>query len=341
MSLKKLLLSTVLLGSAFFVDASAQAEEIITLKMADQFPVSHIASKLNSQAFKAAIEKASNGKVIIRHFPAQQIAKGPGMLDAVRSGLTDIAVVGIVYTPQKMPLTSVLELPGLFSSAAKAQKAFTRLNDEILFEAEYKPLGIRPLWMMVSPPYQFVMKRKEPITDLSQIKGLKMRAAGGTGAMILKAVGATPVKVAPGDFYVALSRGTIDGAAYTPLGIPGYKLYEVTKSVTRNANLGAVTFGIFINEKKWRKLPEDVQKLLLRVGAKIGAGGAARLDGAVAKTYGKLTAAGMNVYDMQEPALGQLKTALQTVEQNWLKQLQDRGVDGAPVLAKFKAYLNE
>ncbi len=319
--------------------ARVSAQEVITLKLADQFPLTHIASKLYSQKFIKLVEERSNGRVKIRHFPAQQLAKANGMLDAVRSGITDIGFVGIVYSTQKMPLTSVIELPGLFTDVGKAVRAFRRLNEEILYEQEYKPLGLRPLWLMVSPPYQFVMKSDQPITDLAQVKGLKMRAAGGTGAMVLESIGAVPVKVAAGDFYVALSRGTIQGAAYTPLGIPALKLNEVTKTVSKNASLGTVTFAAFINDAAWEKLPPDVQQLLLEVGAEVETGAVKVIAGASEKTYAKLTDAGMTVYDLPDNVLDQLAGALQTVADNWLAQLSERGIDGAPVLAKFKQYL--
>ncbi len=319
----------------------ASAQEVITLKLADQFPLSHIASRLYSQKFIKLVNERSNGRVVIRHFPGQQLAKADGMLDAVRSGITDIGFVGIVYSTQKMPLTSVIELPGLFTDVGKALKAYNRLNDEILYEKEYKPLGLRPLWLMVSPPYQFVMKSEKPISDLSDVAGLKMRAAGGTGAMVLQAIGAIPVKVSAGDFYLALSRGTIQGAAYTPLGIPALKLNEVTNTVSMNASLGTVTFAAFINDKAWAKLPPDVQELLLEVGKEVETSAVAVIRGASKKTYAKLTEEGMTVYDLPDNVLDQLSVALKTVEDSWLAQLSERGIDGAPVLARFKEYLKD
>ncbi len=329
---------------AFFLSvgvatAPAIGQETITLKLADQFPLAHIASRLYSQKFIKLVEERSKGRVKIRYFPAQQLATAGGMLDAVRSGITDIGFVGIVYSTQKMPLTSVIELPGLFSDVGKAIHAFELLNKQVLFKQEYQPLGLRPLWLMVSPPYQFVMKSAKPITDLSQIKGDKMRAAGGTGAMVLKAIGAVPVKVAPGDFYIALSRGTIQGAAYTPLGIPALKLYEVTKSVSKNASLGTVAFAGFINEKAWEKLPPDVQALLTEAGKDVTDGAAKVIVAASKKTYVKLAQVGMTVYDLPQNVLDQLNIDLKTVADNWLAQLSERGIDGRPVLEKFKADL--
>lgn len=325
----------------FSVVSVAQAQDTITLRWADQFPLTHDGSKLSAQAFMDLLEKEGGGRLKIQHFPAEQLAKGRGMLDAVKSGVTDIALVVTAYVADKLPRTTAIELPGLFTDTVKASAAFNRLVDSHLLEQEYLPHGVRPLFMAVTPPYQLMTTEKLNVTNLSDISGLKLRVAGSTGEIIGQAIGAVPVRMSAADIYLGVQRGTVDGAIFNAPSALAYKLDEVLGMVTTNASLGAVSLGVFINEDVWQGLPADVQKLVADLGERTGIIYAQGSVKVTTEAYEKLAAAGIDVVELPENVTRDMTAALAPVTEAWVAQMNGRDIAAEKTLATLKGYLAE
>lgn len=334
---KRLLLASVLSTAA----AVAQAQDSITIKFADQFPLTHIASRIGSQPFKAELEERSGGRIKVQHFPAEQIAKAAGLLDAVRNRVTDIALVGVVYNTDKLPLTSGAELPGLYNDSVMASRAFDAFLKEDLTEREYLPLGIRPLWGTVTPPYQMMFSEVEAITDMSEMKGKKMRVAGATGELIAQALGAVPVKVPASDLYLALQRGTVNGAIYNPPSVFGYKIEEVLSSVSNNATLGSVAFALLVNEDVWNGLSEEDRALIAETASDVREDFSRLYEEDFQKSYETLAGMGVNIFSLPPEAESQMTEMLGSVIDTWVQQVSARGLPAQEMLDKFTARLGE
>jgi TRAP-type C4-dicarboxylate transport system substrate-binding protein len=326
---------------AFLLTVTHVMAEPVTLRLADQFPLTHFASKTGSQAFIKKVAETSNNTVTIKHFPAQQLAKASGMLDAVKNRVADIAVCGVVYVSDRMPLSGAVMLPGLFNDVTTGTKAYTKLADKELLEAEFLRHGVRPLWVSLAPVYQLQMTSKESITSLDDIKGKKLRTAGAIMELTAKALGATPVTIGPSDFYLSLQRGTVDGAIYTIPGWRAYSLHEVLNSSTTNAGLGSVAFATLINEDVWQSLSPEVQSILQKAGESTGMGAAAVFDSVVAKSNAKMKEAGKNIYALSPELVKEMNKKLAVVEKAWLDQMKGRDLPGEKILESFKRYLNE
>ncbi|GLQ05129.1 TRAP transporter substrate-binding protein [Sneathiella chinensis] len=318
---------------------NAQANETITLKMADQFPLTHVASKLGMQTFKKTIEEKSEGRINIRMFPAEQISKAAGLFDAVRNRVVDIAVVGVVYVTDKVPLTSAAELPGLFTDSVKGSAAFDAYIKTELLEREYLSNNVRPLWGFITPPYQLMLRKGDSLGDIKDIDNLKLRTAGATGEMIAKSLGAVPVKVPAADLYLALQRGTVDGAIYNPPSTFAYKIDEVLASVSTNASLGAVAFATLINEDVWQGLPDDVKTQLMTVADELRTSMSSQFQTFNDQSYPKLEKAGVKPFALSGAVLGQFEERLQTVAREWVSQMEARNLPGQDMLDAFKAHL--
>jgi len=333
-------LLTVLVVAFLFTSTTVMAESV-TLRLADQFPLTHFASKTGSQAFMKRVDEMSKNTITIKHFPAQQLAKAAGMLDAVKNRVADIAVCGVVYVSDRMPLSGAAMLPGLFNEVTAGTRAYTKLAKNELFEAEFLRHGVRPLWVSLAPVYQLQLTTKDSITSLNDIKGKKLRTAGAIMELTARALGATPVTIGPSDFYLSLQRGTVDGAIYTIPGWRAYSLQEVLNSSTVNAGLGSVAFAALINEEVWQGLAPEVQSILQKAGEATGAGAAAVFDKIVAKYNKQMSEAGKNIYSLSPKVLEEMRVKLSSVEKVWLDQMKSRNLPGEKILEAFKRYLNE
>lgn len=315
------------------------AQDKITLKLADQFPLTHVASKIGPQAFKKALEERSNGRITVEHYPAEQIAKAHGLLDAVKNRVTDIALVGVVYNTDRLPLTSVAELPGMVPDSVTASEAFDAYIRNDLLDREYLPNKVRPLWGTVTPPYQLMLREGEGIDDISQLEGKKLRVAGATGELIARAIGAVPVKVPASDLYLALQRGTVDGAIYNPPSLFGYKIEEVLSAVSTNASLGAVAFAALINEDVWQSLSEADRALIQEVATDVRRSFVTDFAATFDKAYENLRAAGVTTFELDEKTRAQMNDRLQVVVDEWVAQVGGRGLPAAEMLDAYRARL--
>ena len=100
---------------------------------------------------------------------------------------------------------------------------------------------------------------KKEIKSIDDLKGMKIRVPPLT-RFFVSAVGAEPVTLPPGEVYVAMERGTVDGFSWPYFdGFTNFGWQEVTKYVV-DAPLYRNGITIHMNMKKWDSLPADVQK---------------------------------------------------------------------------------
>src|SRR5918998_1768106 len=148
-----------LASAAALAASAASAQESVKLRIAHQFPQSHY---LWEEGGKAFVDNLSAGgtNVSLSVFPAAQLGKDP--LAVLQSGLADIVTLVPSYSPEKMPLTSVAELPGFHNTTCEGvHKLWTIIKNGAPLEvAEYKPLGIHVLFVAHQPAYKILTVRR-------------------------------------------------------------------------------------------------------------------------------------------------------------------------------------
>lgn len=323
-------------GAAALI-AAAGAAPAKELKLSDQFPVQHTITTHGTKAFFDMIAAHPEADLTIKHFPAGQLGKPTAQLDLVRDRVADIAMVGISYVPERLPLSTLMELPQLYEGSFDGYAPIESLMKNELNEAEFKKAGIHPLWAVVTPQYQLLLTRKDPIKDLKDLSGVKTRVAGATAELVASALGMTPVRMPAPDLYVALERGTLDAAIYSLSVLKSYKLEEVTNSYTSNASLGGVAFMAFINEDVWQGLTPAQQKLLTEAGDAAGLATACALVKNEQATIEELSGMGKTVYELDDAQKAQFASALEGVSADWRKTMDARGIPGSTMLDAFKA----
>jgi TRAP-type mannitol/chloroaromatic compound transport system substrate-binding protein len=103
---------------------------------------------------------------------------------------------------------------------------------------------------------------RKPLKGVADLKGLKMRAAA-LAADSFAALGASIVTVPGGEIYQALERGVVDAAEYTWLTANfGLGMAEVTKYIVFPTFSGGGNYDWFANMDAWKKLPDDLKKIV-------------------------------------------------------------------------------
>ena len=228
------------------------ASKPVTLKFATYLPPVHGTSKA-IEAFAADIEARTNGQVKIKYFPGGSLAKAPGMIKAIESGITDIGLSHISYTPGRFPVTEVCELPIGYPTGWIANII---MND---FYEKFKPKEwdkVMPLWFHTNSPS--VLACVKPLRTMEDFKGQIIRAPGRM-ADVIKALGGIAAPTPIMETYDAISKGVIQGVFVGGEGIRSMRFGEVVGYVTNSWNVGpCYPFYVAMNKRSYeKKLPDE------------------------------------------------------------------------------------
>lgn len=121
-------LRRILAGYGFLIASVnlAAAAEPIKLRVADSFPKGHYLVRLVLEPWMAEVQKRTNNAVTFEHYPAQQLGKAADMLKLTQTGVADIGYVAPAYVSDKMPVSEVAMLPGVFEHSCQARSPIGR-----------------------------------------------------------------------------------------------------------------------------------------------------------------------------------------------------------------------
>jgi TRAP-type C4-dicarboxylate transport system substrate-binding protein len=316
--------------------ASTQAAaEPLKLKIADNLPPSHFLANYATHFFMDEVTKRTGGQVTFDYYPSEQLGKAGDILSLTQSGVTDIGLVTPSVVSQKMPLSSIAEQPGSFSTSCEGTLAYFALaRNGFLEKNEFRPNGVRVVFAYVNPPYQLYLAKRE-VHKLADVSGMKIRSVAGTMEIAVKKLGAVPVRTSTTEVYEALSRGTVDGMLFPVPTVLAYDLQGLIKFSTQNENFGSVANVYVISETKWRSLPEAVKTVINEVGEAATRRACEMTDRDVATTYDKFRQLGIKQITFDEEDKRRLKELFSTVRDEWAKNLEQRGKPANAGLAAF------
>jgi len=322
--------------AAFGMGAEAQT----TLTISSWVPPTHSLTKNVMMVWAANVEKATNGRIKFQVLPKHPSAP-PGTFDAVRDGLVDVSYVTASYTPARHALPILPELPGAGKTAFINSVAYNRIHWKYLDKAgEYK--GVKLLGVFTHGPGQ-MFNTKRAITKISDVAGLKIRTGGGVADLMAKELGASAfVKPAPESFEL-LNSGVADGVFFPLESIISFKLDTVLKHATIfPGGFYSSAFGWFMNEGKWAKLSKQDQDIVVaESGEKLARIAGNSWDEADAGGLAQMKKTGVAITVPSAAFVKDVMAKASKLEQDWIKAANAKGVDGAKVLAEFRAELKK
>ena len=204
------------------------------------------------------VEKRTNGGVKVNLHPGATLTTAPQTYDSVVKEIIDIGFGPMGTTTGRFPLMEVMDLPlGLKSAYGSSM-----LSMELFKTFKPKEFSdVKVLFMLSSPPAY--LQTRNPIRNLEELEGTKLRAVGGTTTKVTAALGAVPLALGPTDVYDALSKGVADGAIVISDALCQLKWGEFLKYTTINTRTSYVNSGYFVmNLNKWESLSPDVQEVI-------------------------------------------------------------------------------
>ena len=258
-------IAAAIAAAAMVLAASAGAQEVKHYRFAHD-------QQLNSgysiayDIFSAKLKELSKGTMLVDQYPGAQLGQESQILQLVRSGDIDFAIVSSANTSTISPQAGVMSLHFLFRSDEHNIKA---LGDPKVFEAIRDMIDdtVQGIHVIALGTQGFRnMYGKKEVHKVDDLKGYKVRVqATATEDAMFAAYGAQTVHMPFGSVYTSLQTGVMDAAENSTNVYLVNKHYEVAPvlSITEHEANNAL---LFVSDRLWQTLSAD-QKVWVKTAA--------------------------------------------------------------------------
>ncbi|KAB7889278.1 TRAP transporter substrate-binding protein [Poseidonibacter ostreae] len=237
-------------------------EKVYKLKMATTWGKSTTPLIDSATNMARLAEEMSNGRLKIRVDTSNKHKAPLGILDMVKGGQYDMGHSASYYWKGKdidtLPFTS---MP--FGLTAPEQYAwFYHGGGMELMQKVYSKHGVLS-FPGGSTGVQMGGWFRNEIKTLDDLKGLRMRIPGFAGEIMAK-LGVKVTNIAPGELYTTLERNTIDALEWVgPAMDIKMGFHKIAPFYYTGWHEPASEMQFLINEKKFNKLPKDLQQVMI------------------------------------------------------------------------------
>lgn len=280
--------------------------------------------------FAEDVAEATEGRVTITIYSGGALVSGPpNQYDGAVTGVTDIAFGLHGYTAGKFPLTSVMELPNLVTSAAAGSAVLWELYEtfpEIVTEHD----GVKVLALWTHDTGQ-VMTTQQPIHTLADFTGLTIRAPTSSHVSLVEAWGATAVYMPISEVYDSLDKDVIQGTVVPYSAVKSFKLDEVVNYITV-VDAYVATMFLVINLDSWNQISAGDQAIIEGlIGSTMSETAGAAYDSARGVGLSTAQAANITIYELPPAELANWEAAVAPLHQQWIDDVEALGLPGQEI----------
>ena len=266
----RVILGAVVTASAIMMAASASAQEVKHYRFAYDQPKT-TGYGILGDIFSDKLKELSKGTMLIEQYPGAQLGQEPQLLQLVKSGDIDFAIVSSANTATISPQAGVMSLHFLFRSPDHLVKALAdqQVIDAITAMIDETTQGLHVI-ATGSQGVRSIYSKKE-IHNVGDMKGIKIRVqATATEDAIFPAYGAQTVHMPFGSVYTSLQTGVMDAAENSVNVYLVNKHYEVAPvlSMTEHEANNAL---LFVSDKLWQSLSAEQKAWVKTAAAEVSA----------------------------------------------------------------------
>jgi TRAP-type C4-dicarboxylate transport system substrate-binding protein len=315
---------TMALVFSVVMSTAAYAEKV--LHIATWQPPSHFMNAELWPTWGKWVEEATEGRVKIKLEYGMGHPKS--LFDIVEDGVADASWSYHGYVPGRFKLPQIVELPGLGVNAEAASVALWRVQQEYFNKAnEFEGLVLAGMFTH-GPGYVHTIK---PISNLTQLKGKKIRIGGGIQTELGKRLGITGVASPGSKVYEMLQQGVVDGVFMPINEQKGLRLSEVAPNVYKvPGGMYLGSFSIFLNPDFLASISQKDRDAIMSVsGEKLSALAGSLWD--TADIVGTEHAKKMNV-SIVEGTIQEFNKYSDGISEQWLESASNRNVEAKAAL---------
>jgi tripartite ATP-independent transporter DctP family solute receptor len=257
-----------MLVAAMLFAVNANAQEVKHYRFAYDQP-RNTGYSVAGDLFADKLKELSKGTMLIDQYPGAQLGQEAQLLQLVKSGDIEFAIVSSANTATVSPQAGVMSLHFLFR------------NEQHVVKALADPQVIAAIKAMIDDTVQGMhviatgsqgvrnMYSKKEIHKVEDVKGLKVRVqATATEDLMFPAYGAQTVHMPFGSVYTSLQTGVMDVAENSVNVYLVNKHYEVAPvlSLTEHEANNAL---VFVSDKLWQSLSADQKQWVLTAAEEI------------------------------------------------------------------------
>ncbi len=322
------------LAAVTFHGVAQAQDKAVELRFAHWLPATHPLAKLGFEPWAKSVETASNGSIKVTLYPAQQLGKAADHYDMSRDGIADLTWANPGYQAGRFPLFGAGELPFLMAKPGPGSAALDQ------WYRKYAAQEMKDVRFCLAHLHIGTLHSKKPISEPSQLKGMKIRASNGTAATYMTALGATNVQVSAPESRDALEKGVADAILFPWHSIITFGIDKVAK-YHAGMRMYSSDFAWTMNRAFYDKLSAGQKKVIddhcnNEWAAKIGTAWGDDEDSGqdkLAKT------AGHTITPISPQQLEAWKKSAEPVYERWLADVAKSGVDGKQALAELRKEL--
>ena len=253
-----LLIGVVLVA---FVGPSIAAEPV-TIKALTAWSLDQKGTTFSRRLAKEVNKRTTEigRKVTIKILGGPEVVKPFEAFQALRTGFADLLHSAAGYYSGEVIEGATLSMLGWdyekFLEAWRKKGALDILN-----EAYRKKSKTLVLAAQFGGAVDMHLLLAKDIKSLADLKGMRIRIFSAMLAKVMKALGASPVRIPPAELYQGLQRGVVDGAIRSAVDAWDFGERDVYKTIIKPP-LFLSGGALFCGAKTWDNFPQDVKKLL-------------------------------------------------------------------------------
>jgi tripartite ATP-independent transporter DctP family solute receptor len=215
------------------------------------------------------IRAATNGRLDIKLFPANQLGSDTDLLSQVRNGGVEFFNQASSILATLTPAAGIVNTGFAFKDYDAVWKAMDGdLGNYIRAQiAKSGIVSVCPVW---DNGFRQISSSSHPLKTPSDLKGFKIRVPQAPMlTSLFKALDAGPTPINFNELYSALQTGVVEGQENPLPIIATAKLYEVQKYISLTSHVWD-GYWILGNTAAWNRLPPDIRAIAQREFTKSG-----------------------------------------------------------------------
>ena len=288
------------------------------------------------QDWAAEVEKATEGRVSFE-IPAGSLAPPAQQFNAVKNGITDLAITADIFIEKQAPLLQFSSLPFMISDAEPASVAHYRTYNKFLADKQY----FKGAQFLSS--FHFggghLYSLGDEVNSKAALKKAKVWALPGSAAVNIKDFGLSPITSPAVKVGEPVARGVVDVVyGISPGSVVDFKASAYVKSITLFPKAATSTsFSLFMGDRAWNKISKDDQAIVMALAgealsAKVGKAAEQVSDEAM-KT---MEAAGVKIIEANEAFYASLQEAAKPQQAEFDEQAKKVGLEGSEIVDYFQ-----
>ncbi len=288
------------------------------------------------------VKEMTNGDFVIKWYPHGSLMKAFEYFDACSKGVVEAVGDWSSYWVSKDPAFDFLGSMVYGFTNLDYMIWYYQFGGEKFYNEAYGKFGMYYFTLGATPMESGFRTTEKvgPIKTLADYKGKKLRTPARATIWILKKLGAAPIKMPGGEIYLAIERGTLDGAEFSSPGIDWEMGFaEITKYWSVPCWFQPSSqIGVMVNKKAFDKLPKEYQAIFRHACKAAAMESLTFYEADSGRAIEKFVAKGTKIYKLDDESLRKLD---ELAGEYIIKALRERGGLFARIVKSQMEYLVE